>query len=425
MGKLEIKMFPASYGDSFLVSCHGKKKTNILIDMGFKSTYDNVIKKELVNLNQLGEKISLLVFTHIDEDHILGGIKFLEENGHADSPNIIEVEEVWHNSYRHLQFDKKNNLEEGELDESSLEVLSKIIGQGHGREHGVRSLTDISFLQGSTLASLLLKNGYSHRWNKSFNHKAVKVSIDSEELKTVTINEEVKLTLISPDSEKLDALDKAWRNKLIELGFKDKIYSNNIVDDAFEIYMANMNNRKNVARRLSQISGKELDFEAIANQKFEPDKKEINGSSISFILEFENKKILFLGDSHSDTVEKYLLALLSKTKKEKLYFDAVKISHHGSKHNTSKELLNLIEADKYLISTNGKGKNFKHPDLETLLRIITSKTEKKKLILFNYKPIHLYDQINNQEMKQKYNYELEFTNDLSMSITNEITYIRI
>src|SRR4051794_37805507 len=101
-------MFPASYGDSFLVTCHGgeiSQNTNILIDMWFMSTYNNSIKKELIKIDALGESISLLVFTHIDDDHILGGVKLLEENGMADSPKIIKIQEVWHNSYRHLQFD--------------------------------------------------------------------------------------------------------------------------------------------------------------------------------------------------------------------------------------------------------------------------------------------------------------------------------
>lgn len=44
---IEIKMFPASYGDSFLISCIGDTNTHIMVDMGFSTTYDNYISKEI------------------------------------------------------------------------------------------------------------------------------------------------------------------------------------------------------------------------------------------------------------------------------------------------------------------------------------------------------------------------------------------
>ncbi len=43
---IEVQAFPASYGESILISVgeHEDKK-NILIDTGFSSTYENHIKK--------------------------------------------------------------------------------------------------------------------------------------------------------------------------------------------------------------------------------------------------------------------------------------------------------------------------------------------------------------------------------------------
>ncbi|MFS0557715.1 hypothetical protein [Brevibacillus sp. 179-C9.3 HS] len=46
MESIKIEMFPASYGDSFLVSSGDGDtgRTNILIDSGFKSTYEEYIR---------------------------------------------------------------------------------------------------------------------------------------------------------------------------------------------------------------------------------------------------------------------------------------------------------------------------------------------------------------------------------------------
>ena len=89
----------------------------------------------------------------------------------------------------------------------------------------------------------------------------------------------------------------------------------------------------------------------------------INKSSLILLISCNNKKLLMLGDSHSGC------ALLSLQKENysihnPLVLDLVKLSHHGSKHNTSAELLSLIECSNYFISTNGG--RYDHPDAETI-----------------------------------------------------------
>jgi hypothetical protein len=63
-----------------------------------------------------------------------------------------------------------------------------------------------------------------------------------------------------------------------------------------------------------------------------------------------------------------------------LSIDAVKVAHHGSKHNTSETLLKLIKSHTYLISTNGD--QFEHPDKECIARII--RFGEPTNIYFNY-----------------------------------------
>ena len=44
---LNIKLFPAGYGDCILLSIGNKKQYNILIDGGLSKTYQKHIKSEL------------------------------------------------------------------------------------------------------------------------------------------------------------------------------------------------------------------------------------------------------------------------------------------------------------------------------------------------------------------------------------------
>ena len=72
----KIHFMKALSGDCFLIELEDKRC--ILVDCGYKSTYENELKPLLVKLREEGGRISLFVVTHMDEDHIGGAITFLE-----------------------------------------------------------------------------------------------------------------------------------------------------------------------------------------------------------------------------------------------------------------------------------------------------------------------------------------------------------
>ena len=405
-------MLPALYGDCFLVRCHDKEKTNVLIDTGFKNTYSKFLKNRLLELSKAGETLSLLVFTHIDQDHLLGGIELLKENGHSDNPNIIKIEQIWHNSYRHIQFDKTGEIQ---LNDRQQEILSAIIARGLPVDPtSVNVEHTISARQGTSLAALILKNGYS--WNQNFGGNAI---FSDNPIKT-KINNEVILTLLSPNKNKLSKLSKFWADEIYKIGFIDKPTSNNnsIIDDAFEFLLLHegMVESDEIEELISHSckgftkilqSGK-------FNNNFVEDKSPTNGSSISFILNIGNKRLLFLGDSHPLLIEENLAKL--NPSKTSLYFDAIKIAHHGSQKNTSPSLLKLIDSENYLISTNGNSHS--HPDVETLARIVSRQSAKKRKLIFNY-PTSVSSLINDTESMEKYNYVVKIS-DGNKIITLEL-----
>lgn len=67
----------------------------ILIDCGYKTTYNTELRPLLLRLNAEGYRISLMIISHIDRDHIEGAVHFLRENGDAEIPAIIPVDEIW------------------------------------------------------------------------------------------------------------------------------------------------------------------------------------------------------------------------------------------------------------------------------------------------------------------------------------------
>jgi beta-lactamase superfamily II metal-dependent hydrolase len=119
--------------------------------------------------------------------------------------------------------------------------------------------------------------------------------------------------------------------------------------------------------------------ELLASDSFQEDKSIHNGSSLSFILEKGDLKLVFLGDAYPSIVIEGLHKL-GYTEENPLNAEFVKLSHHGSKCNTNVELLKLIKTDKYVVSTDGT----KHglPNKTTFARIHS--VYPHAVILFNY-----------------------------------------
>ena len=183
------------------------------------------------------------------------------------------------------------------------------------------------------------------------------------------IFEGLRITIISPSKEILKKLYDSWP-KIKEL--ENKLDENKIKISKDSDFI---NNKKPLSE-LNIIP-------------FKPDKSIINdlinASSIAIILECQDLKLLLLADSRPEIIEKYLIENYSA--EEKLKVDYVKVSHHGSKNNTSQNMLNYIDCNNYIISTNGGTSLHKHPSRETIARIVYNEKrnfENKRFIYFNY-----------------------------------------
>lgn len=407
MSEIKVEMFKASKGDCFLISLIDvSEKKYILIDGGFYETYDDHLMKRLKELAEEGSKLSLVVVTHIDSDHIEGILELFEENN--KNTRIINIDEIWHNSYRHLQFRKKEILHT--LDEREIGLLENIVNQNSStRKETSNEDSEISAEQGSSLASLIYKGNYN--WNTKFNGLAV--STDNN--KIVSIDENIVIHILSPNNEKLNNLKKYWIRELRKEKYNFKLNEDSVFDDAYEFYLMNQKNEIEINEN-KDISNKEeeTDLKEYLNIKENMDSSPTNGSSISFILVYKKRKLLFLGDSHADIIIQELKRNLN-IPNEKIFFDLIKISHHGSRRNTNRELLDIIDSNNFLISTNGE--THKHPHNEVIAEIVCRPTKYYRNLIFNYNQNdRVWDKDSNQDA---YKYKVHYPNN-KHSIT--VTY---
>lgn len=243
---------------------------------------------------------------------------------------------------------------------------------------------NISSGQAKTFEELLIDKGdIKDKW-------ADEIIIGNEPILPSGINIEI----ISPSKEILEKLYKKWPDLSEE-------YNKKLQDVAISTIASSQINR-----------GLLVDLALVDDR---PDKSIIddivNSSSIAFIFNTFDISVLFLSDAHPYLIQQ---ALSSKgySKENKLKIDFLKVSHHGSKNNTTNDLLDMIECDKFIISTNGGNSGHTHPDRETIARIIHHPERKKEGYQVKRK-IYLNYSIENIQRKAG-----EFINDADLKTGN-------
>lgn len=168
---------------------------------------------------------------------------------------------------------------------------------------------------------------------------------------------------------------------------------------AFEFQMSAVNNY--YAPFELQISGKDC-IERYLSDLEEKDISVTNRSSICFVIEEGKYKVLFLGDAVI-----YNNGSLMKRLEEKYgricHFTAIKLPHHGSRHNVSIDFIKRYTADEYYFSTSSE--RFGHPDIDVIADVIYYSGANNKKLIFNYSldVIKLFDR---NDWKQQYHYEI-------------------
>jgi beta-lactamase superfamily II metal-dependent hydrolase len=345
-----VHLLPAAFGDGILIE-YGQPGDEhyILIDGGPYYNFEKLadaIKQVAPKL----QTIDLLVITHIDIDHIDGIITLLNQN---NLPYTIN--EVWFNGYNELK---------------TLEQIKPSDWLGE--------------VQGEYLSNLIKKRKLVHN-DTYFKGMAVCV-VDYNSLPVVNITGGMELTILSPGINDLFTQRNAWKKAIDKIGGEEEI----------------MKRWKKEKRYPGDILGDEL------GGAEESDSSVPNRSSIAFLAKFDNKTVLFAADTPTDRMLKAIDPILVKTKKERLTINGWKLAHHGSKKSTHTELMQKIDCNNMLISSNGA--RYFHPDRECIENLL--KINGNVNLYFNYKSDY------NKEWEDKNNtyYPPEGKTGISVSI---------
>jgi len=327
--EFQLKILQAYHGDSILIQgdFDGQPR-NILIDGGPAKAYQysvfpGELKEVLQDIKSQEQRIDLLILTHVDDDHIAGLLSAFDNNGLLAQL----TDKVWFNSGK-LIFEHFNK---------TPDATNFVYLKGNNTVVGEARATSIG--QGVNFESVISEKGIWHQ----------------ELIMARQVHEEfgIKFTILSPTEKKLKSLLTVWEKKSPEslTGAKKGDY-----DEKFDTILDDDN--------------------------FEEDGSPTNGSSIAFIFEYNQKRLLLLGDAHNKVIVNSLKHL-GYSEQIPINIDYVKLSHHGSKKNTSIELLKMLDCNNFIFSSDTEIHSL--PNKTTIARIV--KQNPKANLLFNYPEI--------------------------------------
>ena len=358
---IKLHVVQAEYGDSLILeSAVGTNLTTVLIDGGPYQTFEKHLKPTLQKLPIKG-KLDLVVLSHIDNDHIIGLCDLLEEiktKREEGTKELVKISKLWHNSFNDLL----------QTDEYPNKFLKNSFLTMNDRSTEEQKKVE------SFVTSIIMK-GFQQARDLSLLARSLKIPINPEYDKLVLVENVPKIIklknmtfcILGPTKKNLEKLREEWKNWLDK-----KKLNENLEFDLLQIL----------------------------------DKSIPNLSSIMFLVEGKNRKILFTGDGSGDDIIEVLTRNTILDKQGKFHVDILKVPHHGSDRNVSREFFNTINADYYVISANGRDDN---PSIDTLKWIIESgnKTKNSKKIVFTNNTPNIVKIIKEYPQK-KYNYECIF-----------------
>lgn len=340
----QIKILRAGYGDSIILQCRkGDNKGIIVIDGGYSG---NAKFNEFINEVENYESIDLMIMTHIDDDHLVGIKKYIED--HVDD-DPFPVKELWVNCAMHIPFDLNDNLSPDKA----------------------KSLAD-------TLVKLSTEQ--NAKWEDYI--------CDGHDTAAI---EYAEIDVINPTMQLLQTFIEKLKDEVNYGAIEEK-----------EVNLAN--EAKNEGIKDIDIPMPELAKRIAPPGDPKVFRELTNMVSISCIVKTDDFSILLLGDSYPKEIYE---ALVNRgyNVENKLKVDYVKVAHHGSFDNTSNDLLDIIDCDNYIISTNG-ARGYRHPHRETLAHILCHPQRDYSRPVNFYFSYPLSDIVENSE-EEKFNEELD------------------
>jgi hypothetical protein len=331
-----LEVIQAKHGDCLLLHYGSNEDPQfILIDGGPSGVYKKFLKPRLEEIKKVFSddealNIPLMMISHMDDDHVRGILDMTGEittDLDEEKEPMFEIESAWFNSFDdiigNIQIPNFSKIKTG----ASAANLDAIIPNIESFDHhntavlastgqGRRLKLDIEALLS------VVNNGNSLIYSEGKGN-------------SINFDENLEIIIIHPNEKRLQKMQKKWDADL----------------------------------KLAKKKGDDsIIFASIAGDR---DNSPFNLASIVCLVKSHGKTILLTGDARDDDILDGLTSHELLDNNGQLFVDILKIPHHGSDRNASRNFFSKVIAKNYIISGDGKHHN---PE-KSLLQMIEDGTE--------------------------------------------------
>ena len=381
---MKLTVFQSGKGDCMmLTSVDGRR---ILVDGGMSAEYSKHVAPALGKLRENGESIDVVYLSHIDEDHIAGILKLMDDevawrvhefqlqNGNPNhkkpqAQRPPEVKAIWHNAFHDLVEDNDGEIED--MLAASAAVLS---GSSH---KAVKELVEeqnelvSSIAQAIKLTKRVSAEQLGITLNKPADGKLMLVRSDTSAA-PIKVGK-LRLKIIGPFQEDLKKLREEWNawldaNQSRLLTIQEQAKKDETSFAAREIADIMLPKLEQTKLLMSL-----LPLDGLATAVKLGNRKEVttpNLASLMLLVEEQGKTLLLTGDGHHAEVVRGLEHIKKLKENKGLHVDVLKVQHHGSEHNIDEAFCRRVTADHYVFCGNGLHQN---PDDDVVRAIIESR----------------------------------------------------
>ncbi len=384
--KAKIKTFESGAGDCIFLVMKDEmdgSSFHIMLDC-------NVLTDEIKAYirEELNKRIDVLIVTHIDSDHVNGITKLMRTPDFAD----MQIGLILFNGFQ-PQTEQPQLLPSETIAKlkAVTELLPPTVDEAFQKTNGMDAACLITELnkhpqwkgvwrQAPILAGETIPLGNNEKWGRLRVLSPTQDVMDNL-LHDVKLEYAKRLGSAPPKEDFLD---------------QDKYYE-------LMLRLSELRKRPSLSRKVNAAAiTKETLINSAKTNAEENSITNANKASLAFCWEGgeELKRILLMGDAVSSQV----VNELNDIDDDRIWFEAVKVSHHGSKHNTSIELNAKVDSAHYFFTG---GKDNEGPDVETVAKIVMKPLAEgivQREIHYNHeKGINLWKELNKENAIQLLN----------------------
>jgi beta-lactamase superfamily II metal-dependent hydrolase len=365
---MKLSVYPSNKGDCLLVS--GKDGGRMLVDGGMTGSYRDYVAPALAELQARGEHLDVVYVSHIDEDHIAGVLRLMDdllawrvfdyqsrpETNNPQpkvprSPRPPEVKAVWHNG-----FDRQLGKNSGRIEEmlsASATILSgadeerirQIVLEQRDIVTGVAQAVTLSYRLGADQLNIPINPDYGGKL----------MAVDAR--RSVIRFGSLSITVIGPSKARLEQLRKEWNDWLRA----NRETLSEIEDEAKNDRLPPPTGSLATAAPLIAPMLAQTQALAASSSVTVP-----NLASLMLLVEEGERRLLLTGDGIAEDILAGLKRCRKLDRNGRIHVDVLKVQHHGATANITQAFCEAVTADHYVFCGNGAHHN-PEPDVVAMI----------------------------------------------------------